>query len=120
MRSSQPRQKQILVEPQELAVQSRTLASQIRNPDVHRSYLVPVLSKALHIMRVLDNVEGPLNIQEVCELTGFPKTTVYRILRTLSAHGYIPHGADGVYSLRYPPAAHDSTGVFAASRFPAK
>ena len=86
---------------EELALRSRTLASQIQRPNVHRSYIVPVLSKALNIMRLIETSERPMNIQEICEATGYSKTTVYRILRTLAAHGYMPNGSNGVYSFRH-------------------
>jgi transcription initiation factor IIE alpha subunit len=86
-----------------LVVQSRTLAAQIRRPDIHRSYLVPVLSKAFHIMRLLETNGGPLTMNEIWEKTGYSKTTVYRILRTLSAHGYLPSGVHGVYDFKLVP-----------------
>lgn len=88
-----------------LVVQSRTLAAQIRRPDIHRSYLVPVLSKAFHIMRLLETNGRPLTMSEIYEKTGYSKTTVYRILRTLSAHGYLPSGAHGVYDFKLAPQA---------------
>ncbi len=84
----------------ELAARSRTTVARLRRPDVQQSYLVPVLCKALGIMRLLEKSEGPMNVDQVCRATGYPKSTVYRILRTLSAHGFLPHGDDGIYAFR--------------------
>ena len=83
-----------------LAQQSRTIASRIRRPDVHPSYIVPVLSRALRILTLLQESETALNIDQIAKLTGTSKSTTYRIVRTLSAHGYLPFGGNGVYTLR--------------------
>lgn len=92
---------------------SRTDAARRRNPHVQRSYIIPVLCKALTIIELLKDSDRPLNIQHLSKTTGIAKTTVYRILRTLSAYGYLPDGADGVYSFRhipYPPQSSRSPG----------
>jgi hypothetical protein len=92
--------------PKDLADLSRTKAARRRNPRLHRSYIIPVLSKALVVMEILTSTERPLNVRELVDRTGISKTTVYRILRTLSAYGYLPDGSGGVYSFRhvsYPP-----------------
>lgn len=85
----------------ELVVRSRTVSAQFRRPDINRSYVVPVLSKALRIMRLLEMTERPMSIPQICEATGVAHSTVYRILRTLSAHGYLPRGDHGVYAFRF-------------------
>jgi len=76
----------------------RTSVAKIRRPDLHPNYIIPVLCKALRIIRLLEETDRPLNLAEVVASTGVSKTTTYRILRTLSAHGYLPRGDDGVYS----------------------
>lgn len=87
-------------QPQYVAQQSRTEAARRRRPDLNRSYLIPVLSKALVILRLLESSDAPMRIQEVCRRTGYAQSTVYRILRTLSVHGYIPESAGKLYSFR--------------------
>jgi Fic family protein len=87
----------------DLIARSRTDAARRRSPHVHQSYIIPVLSKALVIIEVLKNSERPLNVDELTTITGIAKSTVYRILRTLSAYGYLPSGADGIYSFRRVP-----------------
>lgn len=79
---------------------ARTSASKIQRPDLHPNYIIPVLSNALRVIRLLEDTERPLSLTEVITRTGISRTTAYRILRTLSAHGYLPQGADGVYALR--------------------
>jgi hypothetical protein len=64
----------------------------IRRPDIQRSYIIPVLSKALQIIALSQGGERPLKIDEIVQRTGVATTAVYRILRTLSAYGYLPHG----------------------------
>jgi hypothetical protein len=89
----------------ELILKSRTLAARKRNPNVQANYIIPVLTKAFTILDLLEKAERPMNTQQVSRITGYPLTTVYRILRTLSAYGYIPDGEDGIYKLK------SSTGV---------
>jgi Fic family protein len=85
---------------------SRTDAAKKRRPDLQRSYIIPVVSKTFIIMDLLKNSERPLRVDELTRITGIAKSTVYRILRTLSAYGYLPNGADGVYAFRRLPALH--------------
>jgi DNA-binding IclR family transcriptional regulator len=83
-----------------IAERSRTDAARRLHPQVNRSYIIPVLSKALILMKVLQESDRPLTVDELTASTGIAKSTVYRILRTLSAYDYLPNGAEGVYSFR--------------------
>ena len=87
----------------EIAECSRTNAARRHHPCVHRSYIIPVVSKTFTIMDVLKDSERPLSVDELTKITGIAKSTVYRILRTLSAYGYLPNGANGIYSFRRVP-----------------
>ena len=78
-----------------ISTRSRSIAARFRHPELDRSYIIPVLSKALQIIALLDSAQTPLNVTQVSERTGFAKSTVYRILRTLSAHGYIIESENG-------------------------
>ena len=84
-----------------LAERSRTYSARSRNPNLHRSYIVPVLSKALVIIDVLEQVAHPLTMKQISDETGISLSTVYRIVRTLSAHGCLPEYADKTYSLKH-------------------
>lgn len=79
---------------------SRTLKAQMQHPRVCRSYLVPVLVKTFEIVRLLESSDRPLKVSEISKQLKYPMSTVYRILRTLSAYGYLPHGSAGVYTLK--------------------
>jgi hypothetical protein len=97
-----------------LADKSRTVSARIRKPEVRSNYIVPVLAKAIKIIRLLETADRPLNINEISQYTGTPKSTVYRVLRTLSAYGYLPHGAIGIYSFKFiaelqPPSPTPAT-----------
>jgi len=84
-------------ESQELRIKSRTEKARRFRPDVERFYLIPVLLKALNILSLLHQADNPLTVDTIHRQLGYPKSTIYRILRTLSACGYLPEGASGVY-----------------------
>jgi hypothetical protein len=42
-----------------------------------------------------------LRVENLRSMTGYSRTTIYRILRTLVACGYIMRGSGGVYRLNY-------------------
>ena len=88
-------------ENRELVGASRTSSSRTRRPTLNRSYIIPVLSKTITIIRLLEGSKGPLKISEIAACTGISKSTVYRILRTLSAHGLLPQGSNGIYTFHF-------------------
>lgn len=57
-------------------------------PPENEGSLVRVLSKGLHLLRVL-NEHCELTALELCRLTGIPRPTVHRLLNTLIADGYV-------------------------------
>ena len=64
-----------------------------------RLYLIPVLSKALDILELLQNEKGPLALEAIYQRTNISKTTVYRILKTFVHRGYLAQSQDGLYRL---------------------
>ena len=62
-----------------------------------RLYLIPVLTKALDILELLQAEDQPLVLEEVHKRTKVSKTTVYRILKTLVHRGYVSQTADRHY-----------------------
>lgn len=62
-----------------------------------RLYLIPILSKALDIMELLQAEKGPIALEAIYQRTHFSKTSVYRILKTLVHRGYIVQAGDGLY-----------------------
>jgi ribose transport system substrate-binding protein len=62
-----------------------------------RLYLIPVLTKALDILELLQSENQPMVLETIHKRTKISKTTVYRILKTLVHRGYVGQGADRQY-----------------------
>ncbi len=72
-------------------------SSHSRNPN----YLVPCVLKAVHIIEALRKAGTGLRVENLRRMTGYSRTTIYRILRTLVACGYILRDSSGSYRLNY-------------------
>lgn len=64
-----------------------------------RLYHIPVLSKALDILELLQAEDRPLALEALHQQTRISKTTIYRILKTFVHRGYLAHTEDGLYRL---------------------
>ena len=64
-----------------------------------RLYLIPVLSKALDILELLQNERGGLTLETIYQRTNISKTTVYRILKTFVHRGYLAQSQYGLYRM---------------------
>jgi ribose transport system substrate-binding protein len=62
-----------------------------------RLYLIPVLSKALDILELLQAENQQLSLEAIHRETKVSKTTVYRILKTFVHRGYLSQSQDGLY-----------------------
>jgi len=62
-----------------------------------RLYLIPVLSKALDVLEMVQRENTPMSLESIYQRTHISKTTVYRILKTLAHRGYLTHAQDGLY-----------------------
>jgi len=71
----------------------------LTRPSPKRLYLIPVLSKALDILELLQNEQGALTLEAIYQRTNISKTTVYRILKTFVHRGYLAQSQDGLYRL---------------------
>jgi ribose transport system substrate-binding protein len=60
-------------------------------------YLVPVLTKALDILELLQNARQPMSLEAIHRETRISKTTVYRVLKTFMHRGYLAQDQDGLY-----------------------
>jgi ribose transport system substrate-binding protein len=60
-------------------------------------YLIPVLSKALDILELLQAEDQPMTLEMIHKRTRISKTTVYRVLKTFVHRGYLAQAADGSY-----------------------
>src|SRR5262245_34100023 len=59
-------------------------------------YYVPMVSKALDILELIQGENQPLSIESIYRRTKYSKTTIYRIARTLVQRGYLAQ-QDGLY-----------------------
>lgn len=64
-----------------------------------RLYLIPILSKALDILELIQKEDQPMALEAVYQRTRISKTTVYRILKTFVHRGYLAQSQDGLYRL---------------------
>jgi ribose transport system substrate-binding protein len=62
-----------------------------------RLYLIPVLSKALDILELLQLENQQISLEAIYRKTKISKTTVYRILKTFVHRGYVSQSQDGLY-----------------------
>lgn len=60
-------------------------------------YLIPILSKALDILELLQSESGSWTLESIYRKTKYSKTTIYRILKTLVHRGYLTQLGDGSY-----------------------
>jgi ribose transport system substrate-binding protein len=66
---------------------------------IKRLYLIPILSKALDVLELLEEAGEPVSLEDVYQRTKISKTSVYRILKTLVHRGYVAQGQSGQYRL---------------------
>src|SRR6185312_3602846 len=71
----------------------------LKRPAPKRLYLIPVLSKALDILELLQNERGPISLEAMYQRSNISKTTIYRILKTFVHRGYVAQSEDGLYRL---------------------
>lgn len=62
-----------------------------------RLYLIPVLSKALDVLELLQADNQPMTLEAIHRSTRISKTTVYRVLKTFVHRGYLSQSPDGYY-----------------------
>ena len=65
------------------------------------SYLVPCVFKAVQMIEALRGATTGLRVEDLRNMTGYSRTTIYRILRTLAACRYIVRNSKGVYRLNH-------------------
>ena len=66
---------------------------------IKRLYLIPILSKALDVLELLEQNNAPVTLEDVFKKTHISKTSVYRILKTLVHRGYVAQSQNGQYRL---------------------
>ena len=66
---------------------------------IKRLYLIPILSKALDVIELLEHTNVPANLEQIFQQTKISKTSIYRILKTLVHRGYVAQNQSGEYRL---------------------
>ena len=66
---------------------------------IKRLYLIPILSKALDVLEMLEAQNSPMTLEDVFQRSHISKTSVYRILKTFVHRGYVAHTESGEYRL---------------------
>ena len=69
----------------------------MRQKKTSNLYLIPILSKALDILELLQGESQSLTLETIYKKTRFSKTTIYRVLKTLVHRGYLTQLGDGGY-----------------------
>jgi len=68
-----------------------------RKPKPKRLYLIPVVTKTLDVLELLQTENQPMMLETIHRRVKVSKTTVYRILKTLVHRGYVGQTADRHY-----------------------
>lgn len=66
---------------------------------IKRLYLIPILSKAIDVLELLEEINNPVSLEDVYKKTNISKTSIYRILKTFVHRGYVAHTQNGLYRL---------------------
>ena len=64
--------------------------------------MVPMIARAIDVSERLQQNNAHLSVEELCELTGYSRSTIYRILRTLAAFEYVVREPEGKYRWSIP------------------
>lgn len=64
-----------------------------------RLYIIPILSKALDILELLQQENKPMAPEGIYQRTRISRTTVYRILKTFVHRGYLAQSQAGLYQV---------------------
>jgi DNA-binding IclR family transcriptional regulator len=66
---------------------------------VGEQYHLKAISRALDVLDLFDDAETLLNLKEIAGAMQLPESSLFRILQTLKAQGYLYQGDDGSYRL---------------------
>jgi ribose transport system substrate-binding protein len=86
--------------PLALTAAEEPAPAKVRKGDRNESQTV---LRACEVLKTFRNLGEELNLSQVIERTGLPKTTVFRLLRTLIHGGLLERAGSGVYRNRFGP-----------------
>jgi IclR family transcriptional regulator, pca regulon regulatory protein len=64
-------------------------------PEQSNRYRIEALAKGLAILRLFDESTVSLRLREICDLTGIPMPTAFRVVSTLEEDGFLDRTPDG-------------------------
>jgi ribose transport system substrate-binding protein len=64
-----------------------------------RLYNIPILSKGMDLLEVLQSSDRPASLQELVRRTAIPKSTLFRMLHTYVNRGYVARTSEGLYQV---------------------
>ena len=85
------------------------IRSKAREEGAQRSHIVPMLSRALRIIDIMKKQRTYISAQQITTMTGYSRSSVYRILRTLVAHDYLLEDEKGGFILCHTLRSHRKT-----------
>ena len=59
-------------------------------------YRIESLAKGLQVLRLFDETTTSLKLRDICDLTGIPMPTAFRIVSTLEQDGFLDRSPEGV------------------------
>jgi IclR family pca regulon transcriptional regulator len=65
-------------------------------PKPANQYRIESLAKGLQVLRLFDENTTSLRLRDICDLTGIPMPTAFRIVSTLEEDGFLDRSPDGV------------------------
>lgn len=71
--------------------------SAVADPAKASQYRIESLAKGLQILRLFDENTVSLRLRDICDRTGIPMPTAFRIVSTLEEDGFLDRTADGVF-----------------------
>lgn len=67
------------------------------NPRPPAHYRIEALAKGLQVLRLFDQETRVLRLRDICDRTGIPMPTAFRIVATLEETGFLERTHDGAY-----------------------
>ncbi|WP_311243595.1 IclR family transcriptional regulator [Microbacterium sp. WCS2018Hpa-23] len=64
-------------------------------PKTGSRYRIEALAKGLDVLRLFDESTTSLKLREICDRTGIPMPTAFRVVATLEEGGYLERSSDG-------------------------
>lgn len=69
--------------------------------DPQRQHRIPVIDKMMSILDAVDAASSPSSISTIVQRTRLSRSTIYRVLNTLTSHGILARNDDGDYALGF-------------------